>query len=439
MKPERHHRHIAAAILIAAALLAPLRAHSQDTDDTPEVPTNAAPEVLTETNSVEAAYDSMELLTEVMLHVHKQYVDPKSYELITRGALQGMLHTLDAHSGFLDPGAFTEMQEETSGKFSGIGIHIGVRDGLPTCIAPIEDTPAFRAGMLAGDKIVEIDGEKTQHMQFREVIRKLRGERGSKVKVTLARAHEEMPIELEIVRDNIEVPSVKGARIVRDGIGYVRITQFSEPTARMLQQALDNLASNKMDALVLDLRSNPGGLLRSAVEVAEKFLNKNDLVVVTRGRKGVHTPVHAVAKGDVHLTDIPMAVLVDGGSASASEIVAGALQDHKRAVVVGATTFGKASVQSIIPLKTDARCAIRLTTARYYTPNGRQIHDKGIEPDIQIILTPAEWRKVQIRRSHIENPSLFSEDEKRSHGDVIDRQLIRAVDLLEAIKIFRKK
>jgi len=388
-------------------------------------------------NDRESAYTEIELLTEVILHIRKYYVEEKSYKDITYGALHGMLRSLDPYSDFLEPEAYGEIQEGTSGKFSGIGIHIGIRDGVLTVIAPIEDTPAFRAGLQSGDRIVEIDGEKTVGITLREAVKKLRGPKEEKVKVTIRRKNDEGPVAVEIIRDNIEVPSIKGARLIGDGIGYIRITQFAAPTADSLEEALAELLGDGMKVLVLDLRSNPGGLLRSAIEVCQKFLKKGQLIVTTKGRDGVRDRVENVARGSHHYVDFLMAVLINAGSASASEIVAGALQDHNRAVLVGETTFGKGSVQSVIRLDPNKKCAVRLTVARYCTPNGREIHDKGIEPDIQVSVLPEEWRKVQIRRAHVENPDHFSDEEQASYSDVVDYQLQRAVDLLDAIRIFK--
>jgi carboxyl-terminal processing protease len=385
----------------------------------------------------DSAYEQIEMLTEILMHIRKFYVEEKSYKDITAGALHGMLQSLDPHSDFLEAEAFQNMQDDTMGKFSGIGIQIGIRDGLLTVVAPIEDTPAFRAGLQARDRILAIDGEKTMNMTMNEAVKRLRGPKGTKVTISIARQGEDDIRDIEIVRDDIEVRSVKGVKILKDGIGYIRITQFAVPTAGMVQDALDKLAGQGMNALVLDLRHNPGGLLKTAIEITEKFLKKDDLIVTTRGRKGVSEPIENRAGGDKHYTDFPMVVLVDGGSASASEILAGALQDHKRAVLIGETTFGKGSVQSVIQLKPDGRAAIRLTTALYYTPSERQINDKGIEPDIPVHVSPQEWQKIQARRAHLEEPALFTDEEKKPYSDVVDPQLQRAIDLLQAVKIFK--
>jgi carboxyl-terminal processing protease len=356
------------------------------------------------------------------------------------GALKGLLQSLDPHSVFMDSEEYKDMQEDTQGEYGGIGIHIGLRDGILTVIAPIEDTPGFRAGLQSGDKIVEINGERTMGITLREAVTKLRGPKGEEVTISVLSEDDREPHEVVIVRDVIEVPCVKGARIVRNGIAYVRITQFAAPTSEMLRASLKDLKDKGMEALVLDLRSNPGGLLREAILVSEMFLKSGDMIVSTKGRTGLTKSGERKARGNDPYLDIPIAVLINGGSASASEIVAGALQDHKRAILVGQTTFGKGSVQSVIASRADnGKSAIRLTTAHYYTPSGRLIHEIGIDPDVPVYLGRDEWRKVQIRRAHLENPDVYRDEEKAEYADVTDRPLERAVDLLQAVMIFEKR
>ncbi len=384
----------------------------------------------------EAAYDNMELMAEVIMHIRKHYVDEKSFQAITFGALHGMLNGMDPHSDFLEPTAYEGLKEDTRGSFSGIGIHIGIRHGVLTVIAPIEDTPAFREGLMSGDRISEIDGVSTVGQSLREAVSKLRGAKGSEVMIKIIRQGEDDALEVTIVRDDIEVPSVKGVRMLTKRTGYIRVTQFAEPTASLLQQALEQLMDEGMEALVLDLRSNPGGLLRSAVAIAEKFIAEGKVVVSTQGRAHEGGQNVKKASGALHYTDLDIAVLVNGGSASASEIVAGCLQDHGRAVLIGQRTFGKGSVQSVIRLHSNDDAAIRLTTAYYYTPAGRLIHNKGIEPDITIPVLPKAWRRVLIRRAHVEAPEAYSAEEIAEYADAADLPLQRAIDMLEAVLIF---
>ena len=383
------------------------------------------------------AYAQVERLTEVMLNIRKNYVDPKTYKEIMDGALEGMLRALDEHSHYLDADQFKQIQEETSGEFGGVGIWVGVKENALVVIAPMEDTPAFRAGLMSQDAIVEIDGTNTVGMSIEDAVKKLRGPPGTKVTLKIKRQSEPEPKVIELTREQIEVPSVKGARMIREGVGYVRITQFSAPTAQLLQPALDKLFAEGMDALVLDLRSNPGGLLSSAVEVAEKFLKKGDAVVIIKGR-GEGNIVTLPAGNDRHYTDLAIAILVNGGTASASEIVSGALQDHRRAILVGQQTFGKGSVQSVIRLNTDQDAGIRLTTARYLTPSGREIHKVGIEPDIVAPVSTKDWQNILTRRAQIENPNTYTQEEKAKYENVTDPQLERAADLLEAIRTYKK-
>ncbi len=390
-----------------------------------------------ETADEATAYPYIELLTEALVNIRKYYVDEKTYREITYGAIHGMLEALDEHSAFLEEQDYSDMKDDTEGKFSGIGVTLGLRDGILTVIAPIEDSPAFRAGAQAGDRIVEIDGEKTTGLNLRDAVKKLRGAKGTTVSLGLLAPDAAEPRTVELVRDDIRVPSIKGARIVRDGVGYVRLTQFTKTTPADLMKAMDELLEAGMTALVLDLRNNSGGLLTVAVDVVQPFLPRDAVIVTTRGRPDVHAPVEIRAGGVVRLPAFPMVVLVNGGSASAAEIVAGALRDHRRAVLLGTRTFGKASVQSVVPLGADPRTAVRLTIAHYYTPGGAEIHNVGIEPDIRVELTPETWRRVQTRRAHLENPEHFDPDDVRALVDVVDDQMERAVDLLQAMRIFR--
>lgn len=387
-------------------------------------------------DSSEVAFEKMQLLAEVLLQIRRSYVDEDKtqYKDLLYGALKGMLQSLDPHSQFMEPDTFSDMKNDTAGEFGGLGIVIGMRDGILTVIAPMEDTPAYRAGILHGDKIIAIEGESTENLSLQDAVKKMRGEPGTKVKIKIMRAKPHEIKELEIVRAVIKVESVKGATMLADQIGYIRITQFNEPTANALQKALENLLAQGMKALILDLRNNPGGLLSSAVEVSQKFLKGGEKIVSTKGRAGAGVQTQYASKGKHHYVGFPMIILVNGGSASASEIVAGALQDYKRAILVGEKTFGKGSVQSVMPL--DDGSAIRLTTAKYYTPNERMIHEKGIDPDIYIPMSPEQWQKVMIKRSRDEIGDTGN-DEKLDLTNAVDVQLERALDILKAVQSFQ--
>lgn len=333
------------------------------------------------------AYESIALFTKVLEEVHRSYVDSDEagYDALIRHALSGMLQNLDPYSTFLDEEKYGDMMDDTAGSFGGIGIVISMKDGMLTVVSPMEDTPGFRAGILSGDIIVEVAGQETRDMSLSESVSLMRGEPGTEVKIKTLRPSTHKIEELTIVREEIDVASVKDAEIVQDGIGYVRVTQFNEPTGGNLKKELETLVNDGMKGLVLDLRGNPGGLLTSAAEVAELFLPRGELIVFTQGR-GKEDRHEFKSTGLTHYTakDFPMVILVNGGSASAAEIVSGALQDHKRAMLVGEKTFGKGSVQSILPLEDGA--AVKLTTAKYYTPSERIIHGNGIEPDFTIAM-----------------------------------------------------
>lgn len=380
-----------------------------------------------ETNVQEEAYSSMEVLAEALLHVRKHYVEEKTYDQILDGTLDSLLSSLDPYSSFLMDQEYEGMRDDTEGAYEGIGVHIGIKDHQLTVIAPIEGTPGARAGLHSGDRIVAIEGELTKGLSLRDALKLLRGRKGSKVRLTISPSGGGEDRELEIVRDVVEVPSVKGRKLVQDGIGYLRITQFARPTASNLADQVEMLLNDGMEALVLDLRGNPGGLLSSAIEVSELFLKKGKLIVSTKGREGVYPEKSVVASRRMS-HDFPLAILINQGSASASEIVAGAFQDHKRAVLVGEQSYGKGSVQSVVKLKSDPASAIRLTTARYYTPSGRMIHGTGIAPDVPVSIESDEWRAIVKAR-------MTSEEDSASEA-LIDRQLERAVDLLHAITIF---
>ena len=411
----------------------------------------------------DSPYEMYTLFSKVVEQVRAHYVeaDKSSYEDLVQGALKGMLQSLDPHSQFLDKEAYKAMREETSGKFGGLGITIGIKDNVLTVISPMEGTPAFRAGLLSGDKIMEIDGESTEGISLEDAVKKLRGDPNTKVKVKIFRPKFQLMREFELTRAIINVPSIKDTRVLDGDIGYVRLLQFGESTARDLQVELDKLEAQNVRALVLDLRSNPGGLLNAAVEVSQMFLRRGDLIVFTRGRDNRMERSYR-ARARRPFPDVPMVVLINGYSASASEIVAGALQDNQRAVLVGEKSFGKGSVQSVLPQ--DAGTAIRLTTAKYYTPSERVIHDNGIEPDVVVPMSVENWRRIILSRNRAEDvpdgeesPEIPEDgwvDEEggglppgpSSDGadaldldNVSDPQLDRALDMLRGIMAFRKR
>jgi len=394
-------------------------------------------------------YQYLRLFSDVMSIVQENYVDKVDQKKLIYGAINGMLRELDPHSSFLKPEDYKELQIETKGKFGGLGIEITIRDNVLTVVAPLEDTPADKAGIQANDQIMRIDEQPTQDLSLMDAVQKMRGPKGSKVKLTIARKGEKKPLEFEIVRDIIAIQSVK-SRTLEPGFGYLRISSFQSGTANDLRKALDQLEHDNpgMQGLILDLRNDPGGLLDQAVEVSDEFLD-DGLIVYTGGRlesQKMRFEAHKNTKQHSY----PMVVLVNSGSASASEIVAGALQDHKRAIIMGEQTFGKGSVQTVIPLNEGS--ALRLTTSLYYTPSGRSIQAKGISPDIVVKRetakpveeTPGE-EPTRIREKdlprHMENqkPDQLNKQEiaQADAKKLVeqDNQVRRALDLLKGYKI----
>ena len=327
-------------------------------------------------------YEELKTFSEVLTQVQKNYVDETKVKDLVQGAIRGMLSTLDPHSAYMTPDMYKEMQVETKGEFGGVGIQIGVKENRLAVIAPIEGTPAYRAGIKAGDFITKVNDETTKDLTLMDAVQKMRGPKGSKVNLTIQREGTPDPLQFTLVRDTIKIESVKSK--VLDNIGYVRLTQFQESTGRDLGKVLKQFKDLKLQATILDLRNNPGGLLTASVEVSEQFLPGGKLVVYTKGRESKKD--EWIAKGKDQMDDSPMIILINEGSASASEIVAGALQDYGRAVIVGTTSFGKGSVQTILPLGDGS--GLRLTTAKYYTPKGRSIQSTGITPDIVVKAQP---------------------------------------------------
>ena len=324
-------------------------------------------------------YEGLKLFSDVIELVEDNYVDPVDPKELIEKAIQGMVHSLDPHSALLSPDDFKELQVDTQGEFTGIGVSITMKDGFVTVISPIEGTPAYKAGIKAGDKIIKVNGKTAGDL--RQAVKMIRGPKGTEVVVTIAREEVKKPIDFKIVRDIIPVESVKTA-VLKPGYGYVWITNFRENTTDDLVSGLEKLESAKvpLKGLILDLRDDPGGLLDQAIKVSDLFIEKGTILSI-KGRGGKNTQIYKASENTIK-RDYPIVLLINGGSASASEIVAGALQDHKRALILGTTSFGKGSVQSVEKLRDGY--GLKLTIARYYTPSGRSIQAKGIQPDIVV-------------------------------------------------------
>ena len=389
-------------------------------------------------------YGQLEVFANTLSIIRKNYVEDVSNEHLIEGAIEGMMRSLDPHSAYLTPELYKELQVDTRGTFGGLGIEITLRDDVLTIITPLEDTPASRVGVEPGDQIIKIGDTVTKGMPLMKAVSLLRGPKGTEVVLTLRRKDLPEMIEVAIKREIINVRSVKGSKLYNGRYGYVRVVQFQEGTAAELETVLaqlDEEAGGVMQGLVLDLRRNPGGLLNQAVKVSDLFIDAG-LIVYTDGRIDTQKQ-RFLAHDEGTRPDVPMVVLVDGGSASASEIVAGAMQDHDRAVVLGTQTFGKGSVQTILPL--DSASALRLTTARYYTPSGRSIQATGITPDVvvepTVVLARASGDSPGVRESdlpaHMENEQGVSDLSAGGQlGD--DPQLERALDLLKTWKVFSR-
>jgi carboxyl-terminal processing protease len=392
-----------------------------------------------------AGYEELKVFTEAISLIRKNYVEEVKPKDLIYSSIKGMLDSLDPHSSFMTPEMYKEMQVETKGEFGGLGIQIGIKEKVLTVIAPIEDTPAYKAGIKAGDKIIKINDELTKNISLLEAVSKMRGVPSTSVKLTIFREGWKETKDFTIIREIIKIKSVK-SKLLEDGIGYIKLNAFQEQTATDLRNAMDRLIQEKMNALILDLRNNPGGLLNSAVDVSSQFLPSGKLVVYIKDRKGERTEYHS---GDAELNyTMPMIVLVNQGSASASEIVAGALKDWSRAVIIGTKTFGKGSVQSVVPLSDGS--ALRLTTARYYTPKGISIQTTGIEPDIMVKPEIKDGEKAHpaIREKDLEGHLINGEiEEKPKEPEEMvpieveekdDIQLQRAIDLLKSWKVFKE-
>ena len=391
-------------------------------------------------DSDDAGYANLTVFTRALQLIRQDYVDANKigYRDLTYSALRGMLGSLDPHSQFMEPTDFRDMQDETRSEFGGLGIVVSTKDGVLTVVSPMEDSPGFRAGISPGDQILRINGTTTEKMSLQDAINLLRGDPGQKVTLTIFRPSTKETRDYLLQREIIKVASVKDAKILDQSvtgnfkIGYLRITQFNEPTAQELDQKLNELQAHGMQALIVDLRYNPGGLLTSAVDVSGLFLPPKTMVVYTEGRDASQRREYYTSKNAKQRPNFPMVLLVNNGSASGSEILAGALKDLNRAILVGETTFGKGSVQSVIQLPDGA--ALRLTTAKYYTPGKQVIHEKGVTPNIKASLTADQERALLLRH----RDGLLSPDEQRFVNDQKDPQLDRAVDALKGAMIYNQ-
>jgi carboxyl-terminal processing protease len=460
---------LAAAAAAALSAAGAARAESGAGTPTPAADTvqqqqSPGEAVTPETAKIEDVYSDLETFANALTIIHSHYVEETTPKKVVTGALKGMLSSLDPYSQFLDPEAYSEIKVETEGKFGGIGVEITFRDGILTVISPVDGTPAAEAGVLAGDKVVKIDGKSTRDMTLEDSVKVLRGKPGTVVTLTVLREGEGRLLDISMKRAIIRVKSVKDGRILGDGIGYVRVSEFQENTPRDLRAALAALEKQELKGLILDLRNNPGGLLSVAVEVAEEFVPKGELIVYTKGRTE-EQQTRFISKGRDEPRPYPVVVLINHGSASASEIVAGALRDHRLAIALGTQTFGKGSVQTVIPMRDGA--AIRLTTAKYFTPSGNVIHGVGIKPDIEVpfrkieAAPPTEEEKRKKRRSEFfekverisKEPEAPEEEEEeaepapaekpKSEAETLekelDNQILRAMDLIRGLNVFGVK
>ena len=428
-----------------------LASDQTQSDETPEATSEVAPQESSVEESADQATENkipsnarlplkdLRLFAEIFNSIRTSYVEDVDDKTLLQNAIRGMLSGLDPHSAYLDSKVFEELQINTSGEFGGLGIEVQMDNGFVRVVTPIDETPASRAGLKAGDLIMKLDDKPVKGLSLDDAINLMRGEPGSDIILTVLREGEEQPLEFTLTRDIIKVTSVRH-RWLEEGYGYVRVSQFQVQTGEDLNKAIGKLQKDdkELKGLVLDLRNNPGGVLQAAVDVVDTFLT-NGLVVYTEGRIGSSKSQFHATPEDL-INGAPMVVLINGGSASASEIVAGALQDHRRAIIMGTQSFGKGSVQTVIPV--DAENGIKLTTARYYTPNGRSIQAQGIEPDITIerakveTIRPTVQYKEADLAGHLENEN--GDDEKEEAKEQLaerDYQLSEALNVLKGFNI----
>jgi len=401
---------------------------------------NAATPAPSPGDEEDTGYSQISIFAKAVQLLRQDYVDGNktSYHELITAAMKGMLASLDPHSQYMDPNDFRDMQDDTRSRFNGLGIEVSIKNGLPTVVSPMEDTPAAKAGVLSGDQILKINGTATDKMDLQDAMNLLRGPPGQKVTLTLLRPSTKEVREYTLERVEIKVQSVKSAHLLDRElsepfkIGYVRLVQFNEPTAEELSKTLDELQKQGMQALILDLRNNPGGLLNSAVDVCAQFLPPNTKVVSTQGRVTSQQRDYTTPTTKKERPEFPMAVLVNEGSASGAEIVSGALKDLHRAILIGETTFGKGSVQNVLQLPDGS--AIRFTTAKYYTPSKQVIHGNGVTPNIRVPMTSEQERILFVTRSSEVKP----EDEKNLIK-TRDPQMLRAIDALKGVMIYAQQ
>ncbi len=402
-------------------------------------------------------YSQIELYSYVLTTIQTDYVEKLKSKDLIYGSLKGMVATLDPHSQFLDPEEYKDLKTETKGAFGGLGIEISIKDGLLTIITPIEDTPAWKAGIKAGDRIVKIEGKLTKDITLSEAVNKLRGKPNTEVHITVLREKNFELKKFTIAREIIHIQDVKHTQILKDHIGYLRLTEFREDSAKAFREGLDQLKEAGAESLILDLRNNPGGLLNVAIRITENFLKAGETIVSTKGRRVSQNSVSKSHNVD-HVVDWPMVILINEGSASGSEILAGALKDNKRAIILGTTSFGKGSVQSVIPMPDGS--GLRLTTSKYFTPSGISIHGIGITPDIIVeAIYPEEKKEDERGEKKKKTEELFKNVEKKDFkGEkeesekvkliqreaevrerlLNDNQVQSAMNVLEGIRVFQK-
>jgi len=396
----------------------------------------------TERKAKDDLYREVELFSYALTTVDSEYVDqPKAKDLIY-GSLKGLLASLDPHSQFLTPDDYNELKTETEGQFGGLGIEITVKDGLVTVVTPIDDTPAEKAGVKAGDRIVKINDEVARDFTIQDAVKRLRGKPGTDVTISVLREGEDKLLEFKITREIIKIKDIKEAKILEDKIGYIRLSEFRENTTKEFAKAMEALKKEGADSLVLDLRNNPGGPLTVAIKVSEIFLPEGKVIVSTKGRHPDQDMVFKSKNKSSDYLNWPIAVLINEGSASGSEILAGALQDNKKAVIVGTKSFGKGSVQTVLPLPDGS--ALRLTTSKYLTPSGRSIHGLGIQPDVVVeegVVEKPKEKDIEKVLENIENAKekAPSPEAKKSESNKQDVQIISAINIIKGLRVFQQQ